>query len=120
MSNRRHPRYPFHAEVRYVSGGHQHTHLAENIGLGGLFIRTVRPLPPGTPVRLAIDLPGDDAPREVEGEVAWMIRVDPPDPERHRTGMGIEFRGPAPFREAELERLTQSADDPSSNVRETR
>ncbi len=54
---------------------------------GGVFVNTGQPLPVGTPVRLLVSLPDQDAPCEVTGRV---IRVQGAS-ESGTPGMGIEF-----------------------------
>ena len=56
--------------------------LTLNIGKGGVAIRTLSPLPAGTPVQLRFHLPGVTAEITAEGRVAWGDR---------KAGMGIQF-----------------------------
>ncbi len=64
-----------------------------DIGPGGLAVRTLSPLAPGTTVQLRFRLPGSADDVEATGQVVWS---DP------RVGMGIEFARLSP---AEQERL---------------
>jgi type IV pilus assembly protein PilZ len=64
----------------------------ENISRGGAFIRTRRPLAPGTRLQLEINVTGVPVFMKMRGKVAW---VNPPTGPRHRpdlpTGMGVRF-----------------------------
>lgn len=65
---------------------HGFTH---DIDANGTFVCTPRPLRPGTPVRLQIDLHGQWA--KVVGTVRWVKRGQGYCMEESRIGMGIEF-----------------------------
>ena len=54
-----------------------------NIGVGGAFVVTDAPPPPGTLLALSIHVPTTDASIEVAGEVRW-AGMNPP-------GMGVRF-----------------------------
>ncbi len=71
-----------------------------NIGVGGAFIATDDPLPPGTRLVLGITVPAAGREREIEalGDVRWI--ADAEDDAVH--GMGVRFHGLA---EDELEIL---------------
>jgi uncharacterized protein (TIGR02266 family) len=55
-----------------------------NISAGGLFLEGTMPHPPGTKVKLRFQLPGDDEPIEVDGEIAAPSKEDD-------LGMGVRF-----------------------------
>ena len=61
--------------------------VTRNIGVGGAFIDTADPCPPGT--RLQVTLPGDGTPLVVDAEVRWIVdgELDP------SHGMGLKFLG---------------------------
>jgi len=62
-----------------------------NISEGGIFLRTLHPAEPGTPVLVDLYLPGADRVHRVNGRVAWSRAPDPGAP--GASGMGIEFLG---------------------------
>jgi uncharacterized protein (TIGR02266 family) len=61
--------------------------LMTNMSLGGAFVRTETPVPPGTPVTLRMYVPGQDVPLSVAGEVVWWRRPD----QGGDPGMGVKF-----------------------------
>ncbi|MBT9559121.1 MAG: PilZ domain-containing protein [Myxococcales bacterium] len=75
-------------------------HLMQNLSIGGCFIRTRTPEPPGALVMIRFALPGDvdGATVKAVGRVAWVKRDD-----GGASGMGIQF--------------VQVADDELSHIR---
>lgn len=53
-----------------------------DVGKGGLAIRTINPLAPGTPIQIKFRLPGAAADIDASGRVAWSDR---------KLGMGVQF-----------------------------
>jgi uncharacterized protein (TIGR02266 family) len=80
----------------------------ENLSAGGLFIRTDRPLPPGTRVPLILSFPGLLEPVELEVEVTWRRDAEGESP------AGCAVRIPADRAEdrEKLARLVRSAQEP--------
>jgi hypothetical protein len=68
-------------EERYLTG------VAEDLGLGGMFIATRRPLPKGTLLALEFHTPGDDGfpPVRARAIVRWRRLFGRP------RGMGVQF-----------------------------
>ncbi len=64
----------------------------KNIGIGGAFIITPDPAPPGTALQIALQVPAAARPIEVRGDVRWIIdgKHDEPGAEH---GMGVKFAG---------------------------
>jgi Tfp pilus assembly protein PilZ len=61
-----------------------------DLGPGGVFVHTGRPMKPGTPVRLVIELPdGGIAP--AEGVVRWTKPGTPQGGPAAQAGVGMEF-----------------------------
>lgn len=60
----------------------------DNIGAGGAFIAYPSPLPVGTKLLMALELPTRETPLELRGTVKWIVahatEVEP-------AGMGVEF-----------------------------
>jgi len=79
------PRLPVSLSVTYSNEGEMVRDVVSNLGGGGLFIRTTRPLPIGTPIEMAIQL-GDETLKQ-KGRITW-ARGLPID------GMGVRFDDP--------------------------
>lgn len=83
--HRRHPRAPIELKVDYKRLNSFFAEYTKNISKGGTFIKTPKPLPPGTRFLFRLQVPSRAAPFEVEGEVT---RQDGAGPE---PGMAIRF-----------------------------
>lgn len=85
------PRPGRRVEVEYrVEGNPPVSAYTRNIGVGGAFVVTPTPPPPGTRVRLAIRIPtASQGPLEVDAEVRWNARGDVDEV----PGMGVKFLG---------------------------
>jgi uncharacterized protein (TIGR02266 family) len=61
----------------------------KNVGIGGAFVLTTDPAPPGTAVQLTLEVPAHK-PIEIRGNVRWIVdgKHDEPDGDH---GMGIKF-----------------------------
>jgi len=57
-----------------------------NIGVGGAFVVTSRPVRPGVPLTLSLHIPTAGPPLEIQGEVRWNSA-----PHEEMPGMGIRF-----------------------------
>jgi uncharacterized protein (TIGR02266 family) len=89
------PRPGRRMEVRYRAigdrgPGPEAAAVTSNIGVGGAFIRTSDPEPPGTKLRVAIRLPAGRT-VEVQGEVRWITGGD--QGAGAERGMGVRFSG---------------------------
>ncbi|MGH9313268.1 MAG: PilZ domain-containing protein, partial [Vicinamibacterales bacterium] len=76
------PRVVLGIPVAYHFGATIAAALTLNLGKGGLGIRTMSPLAPGSKVRARFRLPGSTDDIETESRVAWSDR---------RVGMGLQF-----------------------------
>lgn len=83
---RQQPRAPLKLRVEYQRMNVFFADYTKNISSGGTFIRTASPLPVGTRFVFQLQVPGLDAPVELDGEVAW-INTEP----LNESGMGVEF-----------------------------
>jgi uncharacterized protein (TIGR02266 family) len=84
-------------EVRYriLANGQLSDELrayTKNIGVGGAFIITPHPAPPGTMLQIAVQVPAAPRPLEVRGDVRWVIDGRHNDDAREY-GMGVKFAG---------------------------
>jgi len=89
QNKRRAARLHHELPVAYRTVGSFLTDWATNISQGGLFINTRKPMPPGTVVKLIIQLPGAAFPFDITGRVTRVVEFD-----NHTNlvpGMGIEF-----------------------------
>jgi hypothetical protein len=90
---RTYPRFHIWVPVRIstelldLEGEAELTGELANVAQGGLFVRSEYLEPPGTVVRIAVDLPDGDT-VELMGRVAWATDQPPRGP-----GMGIELDG---------------------------
>ena len=62
----------------------------KNIGVGGAFIITPHPPPPGTSLQIALSVPATARALEVRGDVRWVV-ADVSDADEQ--GMGVKFAG---------------------------
>ena len=89
---RRYRRRTVRIEVEYPSrDGGSVREYATTLGAGGLFIRSDRPLPRRTRLKLAFSLPGRSLLHEIEGRVVWAERPAQPGESLRHAGMGIQF-----------------------------
>lgn len=88
LTQRRHRRLPVEIRVDWRQKSDRSWHISEveDIGEGGLFVRTLEFMPLGSTVILEIVAPLGERKLELEGTVAW-TRHTPGE-----EGMGIEFR----------------------------
>jgi uncharacterized protein (TIGR02266 family) len=91
------PRPGRRVEVRYrhadeASDASEHLAFTKNIGVGGAFILTPDPPPPGTALHVALNVPNARHPIEVKAEVRWIVDGKHDEPEREH-GMGVKFSG---------------------------
>lgn len=68
--------------VTYRSGDTLAGAVTLDVGKGGLAIRTMNPLPKGSPIQVRFKLPGMSAEVDAAGQVAWSDR---------KVGMGVQF-----------------------------
>jgi|KBSSwiStaDraftv2_1062776.scaffolds.fasta_scaffold354856_2 uncharacterized protein (TIGR02266 family) len=76
------PRVPVAVPVSFQAGGTIAGARTQDIGRGGVAIRTMEPLPLGTQIELTFRLPGSVRDITAAGRVAWSDR---------RVGMGVQF-----------------------------
>ncbi len=109
---RQHPRYDVDIWVDYSAlSTFTSSHLS-NVSRGGACIRTERPLPPDTDVKMVLWLPGSSAIR-VRGRVVWSHQ--PRSKGEEAVGSGIRFVDVPPAdRELLLEYLDALSGAPSA------
>lgn len=82
FNRRMSPRVSIGVPVTYRSGDLLTGAVTLDVGKGGLAIRTMNPLPKGSPVLVRFKLPGMTLEIEAAGQVAWSDR---------KVGMGVQF-----------------------------
>ena len=80
------PRPGRRVEVSFTAedGTRERAHT-RNIGVGGAFVVTTRPVRAGTPLTLSVHIPTATQPLEIAGEVRWLAGGE------EQPGMGIRF-----------------------------
>ena len=94
FNRRSSPRVVLGIPVAYRYGTTIAAALTLNLSKGGLGVRTMSPLGPGTKVRARFRLPGSKRDIEAESRVAWSDR---------RVGMGFQFEKVAPEDQAAID-----------------
>lgn len=92
---------PIELTVEYKRVNAFFADYTRNIGRGGTFIRTEKPLPIGTEFMFRLKVPQLEAPLELRGRVQWTVALDEAT-EAQEPGMGIGFVYDS---EAERERI---------------
>ena len=96
-SNRRiDPRYPMAIRVSYPRRNAFFFEYTRNISRGGMFIGTKNPMELGERFLFELDVPGEDEPMAIVGEVRWRVTPEEvsgikDDIEDLEVGMGIAF-----------------------------
>jgi len=85
IERREHPRAPIELQVDYKKLNSFFADYTKNISKGGTFIKTQKPLPPGTRFLFRLIVPGRAEPFELSGEVVHS------DGDQGDAGMGIRF-----------------------------
>lgn len=100
----KHPRYRFHAAVDVVTVAAEIQQWpAENISMGGIFLRTNTPPPMGSFVRLR--LRSEDDTIGLLGKVVHVIDSNSAADKAHPPGIGVQFENVAPKVEEALKRF---------------
>lgn len=94
FNRRSSPRVVLGIPISYRFGNTIAAALTLNLSKGGLSIRTMNPLEPGSAVKVRFRLPGAKSEIEAESRVAWTDR---------RIGMGIQFEKVAPADQAAID-----------------
>lgn len=98
---RRHPRAPIELKVQYKRLNSFFADYTRNIGRGGTFIRTTKPLDIGTEFVFELTVPKMDEPLVLRGRVQWIVRAEDAT-DQQEPGMGIGFIFPS---EADRQRI---------------
>jgi tetratricopeptide (TPR) repeat protein len=108
----KYPRYRLNAPIDLFTALSEHRGLPlENISLGGVFIRTTEPPPPGARVKLLLQPDLGDAtasPLRLIGRVVHVIDERMGQIKAHPPGIGVQFEGVTGEIEAQLQRLVDA------------
>lgn len=89
-------------ELQYRNEGHLLVSYCTNLSRGGLFIASSAPLPPGTPIKIHLALPGVSISQFLSAEVRWTryepVSDGPP-------GMGLVFHNVDRFLGERIDRI---------------
>ena len=91
---RSHARAAIELKVEYKKMNSFFSDYTKNIGKGGTFIKTEKPLKIGTEFVFQLVVPARSEPFSLRGRVAWIHSADAPSehlPADHEHGMGIRF-----------------------------
>ncbi len=92
VSDRRgEPRAPIHLRVEYGRLNAFFADYTRNIGRGGTFIRTRKPLPIGTEFEFSLHVPHLSEPLKLRGRVQWCASPEEAEAQGREPGMGIGF-----------------------------
>ena len=81
-------RVPIQLLVDYKSDGHYLFDFCRDLGAGGVFIQTKKPLAQGSSIDLTFTIPDSKETLTTKGTVIW---VQNPDVEDGTAGMGVQF-----------------------------
>lgn len=85
-------RIPIQLLVDYKSGGSYLFDFCKDLGTGGVFIQTDKPLPTGTTIDLTFTIPDSKETLVTKGTVIW-VQSPVSDREDLVAGMGVQFSG---------------------------
>jgi molecular chaperone DnaK len=91
--HRRDPRTPAELRIRLALGSMDAfvERYALNVSLGGIFVRTRDPQPPGTVVELEVSLDNGEVIIRGQGMVRWTTPPSAPGEQGREPGMGVKF-----------------------------
>ena len=83
-------RVPIQLLVDYKSGGNYLFDFCKDLGAGGVFIQTDKPLPMGSPIDLTFTIPDSKETLITKGTVIW-VQAPVAEREELTPGMGVQF-----------------------------
>ena len=75
--------------VDYKSDGHYFFDFCTDLSTGGIFIKTTRVKPIGSPIDITITIPDTKETLKISGEVLWTQKAG--STQTHGVGMGVQF-----------------------------
>jgi uncharacterized protein (TIGR02266 family) len=91
VERRRQPRHDIKLDVNYRHGDTYLYSRSSNISELGIFLVTGNPAPRGQRIELSFNVPGEEEPLQVHGEVRWIVHGS----SGAEPGMGIRFIDPS-------------------------
>jgi type IV pilus assembly protein PilZ len=85
-------RVPIQLLVDYKSGGNYLFDFCKDLGAGGVFIQTDKPLPAGSPIDLTFTIPDSKETLITKGTVIW-VQGEVQERSDLTPGMGVQFKG---------------------------
>jgi uncharacterized protein (TIGR02266 family) len=85
-------RVPIQLLVDYKADGNYLFDFCKDLGTGGVFIQTTKPMPAGSSIDLTFTIPDSKETLITKGTVIWVQDVVP-DRKDLTPGMGVQFRG---------------------------
>ena len=73
--------------ISYSDGQKEHSGISSDFSLEGLFIRTRNALPPGTPLKMVLEV-GQNQKINLAGSVVWSVKTGIMD---FKNGMGVKI-----------------------------
>jgi CRP/FNR family cyclic AMP-dependent transcriptional regulator len=110
VGGRRFPRMPKALSLVFKSKTSLVNAFSGNVSLGGLYIKTPKPLAKGEQFSLKLKLPEDPTPLNTKCEVVWS-RSESSDPEQKPVGMGVKF---IEISDADRQRLEKGLKNPAA------
>jgi uncharacterized protein (TIGR02266 family) len=107
-------RAPFFSVVELAASTRTYSGFSYEVSEGGLFMRTMSVLPPGTRVKVSITLSALKDPTVSTGVVAWSNRLGPHAGFSYPAGMGIRWVKMAEALQAHLAPLLRKAHPPAA------
>jgi uncharacterized protein (TIGR02266 family) len=85
-------RIPIQLLVDYRANGHYLFDFCKDLGSGGVFIQTQKPLPKGSEIDLTFTIPDSKETLEASGHVIW-VQAEVSGRDDLTPGMGVQFNG---------------------------
>ena len=89
--------------------------MAQNVGVGGVFVATSRVRAVGERIAIAFTLPGRDEPISVAAEVRWTRDRSSDEPHHRVAGMGLRFVDLPIGARFELQRFLKEREQPGAS-----
>ncbi|RZA18926.1 MAG: TIGR02266 family protein [Proteobacteria bacterium] len=110
--NRTNQRVPVQLLVDYRSDGNYLFDFCRDLGTGGVFIETTKPLSHGSMVELTFTLPDSKETLEAKGRVIWVQGAVPD--KNLKPGMGVQFEEFTPEQRTLLQEFVDRYQKPGS------
>ncbi|MFH1263309.1 MAG: PilZ domain-containing protein [Pseudomonadota bacterium] len=107
---RKYPRIEARIKVTFRNMAELIQEYTRNISVGGIFVKTDRPLDPNATIDLTLEYPDQKGEFTLKGEVVRLIAMShPSEPDKQIYGAGIRFVKPDAAMIAAIERMIANA-----------